>query len=79
MLICTTERSKYQPINPQTADFLKVVHAPPQVTEVRVKASDEHMRETDILLADLAEQRQIAQDAVTAEVLHRKQQLQNNR
>ena len=55
------------------------MRAPPQVTEVRVKASDEHMRETDILLADLAEQRQIAQDAVTAEVLHRKQQLHNNR
>ena len=58
---------------------VEVVHATPQVTEVRVKASDERMRETDILLADLAEQRQIAQDAVTAEVLLRKQQLHNNR
>lgn len=56
-----------------------MVHAPLQVTEVRVKASDERMRETDILLTDLAEQRQIAQDAVTAEVLLRKQQLHNSR
>jgi hypothetical protein len=59
--------------------FLKIVHALPQVTEIRMKASDERMRETNILLADLAEQRQIAQDAVTAEVLLRKQQLHNNR
>ena len=37
------------------------------------------MREADILLANLAEQRQMAQDAVTADVLLRKRQLHDNR
>jgi len=37
------------------------------------------MHEADVLLANLAEQRQMAEDAVTAEVLHRKQQLQDSR
>ncbi|KAL0048524.1 hypothetical protein WJX82_005046 [Trebouxia sp. C0006] len=65
----------------QAHSFLLIFdsYALQQVTEVRVKASDERMRETDILLTDLAEQRQIAQDAVTAEVLLRKQQLHNSR
>ncbi|KAL0023111.1 hypothetical protein WJX77_002676 [Trebouxia sp. C0004] len=66
-------------LQPHSFPLIFNSHALQQVTEVRVKASDERMRETDILLADLAEQRQIAQDAVTAEVLHRKQQLHNNR
>jgi len=80
VLIRTTERSRHQSINLQSlANCLKVVHALPQVTDIRMKSSDKRMRETDILLADLAEQRQIAQDAVTAEVLLRKQQLHNNR
>ncbi len=50
-----------------------------QVTEVRLKACAERMHEADVLLANLAEQRQMAEDAVTAEVLHRKQQLQDSR
>lgn len=46
---------------------------------VRAKACGERMREADILLANLAEQRQMAQDAVTADVLLRKRQLHDNR
>ena len=46
---------------------------------MRAKACGERMREADILLANLAEQRQMAQDAVTADVLLRKRQLHDNR
>lgn len=79
MLIHITERSNYQSTTLKSANCLELLHAIAQVTQIRIKASDERMRETDILLADLAEERQIAQDAVTAEVLLRKQQLHNNR
>ena len=46
---------------------------------MRARACDERMREAAILLTDLTEQRHMAEDAVTAEILLRKQQLHNNR
>ena len=49
------------------------------MSNVRARACDERMREAAILLADLTEQRHMAEDAVTAEILLRKQQLHNNR
>lgn len=50
-----------------------------QVGAVRSKASEERLYEAEKLLTNLAEQRQMASDAVTAEVLLRKQQLHNSR
>ena len=46
---------------------------------MRGKASEERLYEADRLLTNLAEQRQMADDNVTAQVLLRKQQLHNSR
>ena len=50
-----------------------------QVGAVRSKASEERLYEAERLLTNLAEQRQMASDAVTAAVLLRKQQLHDSR
>ena len=50
-----------------------------QVEMVRIRACAERLHEADRLLTNLAEQRQMAEAAVTAEVLLRKQQLQDSR
>ena len=46
---------------------------------MRGKASQERIHEADRLLANLAEQRQMADDAVTEQVFLRKQQLHDSR
>lgn len=50
-----------------------------QVQEVSAKASQERMLEADVMLASLAEQRQLAAAAADEKVLLRKQQLHNAR
>ena len=46
---------------------------------MRGKASEERLYEADRLLTNLAEQQQMADDAVTAQVFLRKQQLHDSR
>lgn len=46
-----------------------------QVQEIQAKASRERMLEADLMLANLADQRQLAAAAADEEVLLRKQQL----
>ena len=50
-----------------------------QVQEVGAKASQERMLEADVMLANLAEQRQLAAAAADEKVRMRKQQLHNAR